>query len=116
MRIGNLAGRLTVFTEHGAIDVEQTSAGEFSADPQAIYSRWEEFRRWWAGHEPRTDAAVPFTQEDLGAPAPHPAQVLAIGLNYRDHVAEAGFAIPDSPTVFTKFVSSLTGPIGDIVL
>jgi 2,4-diketo-3-deoxy-L-fuconate hydrolase len=116
MRIGNLAGRLTVFTEHGAIDVEQTSAGEFSADPQAIYPRWEEFRRWWAGHAPRTDDAVPFAQEDLGAPAPHPTQVLAIGLNYRDHAAEAGFAIPDSPTVFTKFVSSFTGPIGDIVL
>jgi 2,4-diketo-3-deoxy-L-fuconate hydrolase len=116
MRIGNLAGRLTVFTEHGAIDVEQTSAGEFSADPQAIYPRWEEFRRWWAGHAPRTDDAVPFAQKDLGAPAPHPTQVLAIGLNYRDHAAEAGFAIPDSPTVFTKFVSSFTGPIGDIVL
>jgi 2-keto-4-pentenoate hydratase/2-oxohepta-3-ene-1,7-dioic acid hydratase in catechol pathway len=116
MRIGNLAGRLTVFTEHGAVDVEQTSAGEFSADPQAIYRQWEEFRRWWAGHEPCTDAAVPFTQKDLGAPAPHPTQVLAIGLNYRDHAAEAGFAIPDSPTVFTKFVSSFTGPIGDIVL
>jgi 2,4-diketo-3-deoxy-L-fuconate hydrolase len=116
MRIGNLAGRLTVFTEHGAVDVEQTSAGEFSADPQAIYPRWEEFRRWWAGHAPRTDDAVPFAQKDLGAPAPHPTQVLAIGLNYRDHAAEAGFAIPDSPTVFTKFVSSFTGPIGDIVL
>jgi 2-keto-4-pentenoate hydratase/2-oxohepta-3-ene-1,7-dioic acid hydratase in catechol pathway len=42
--------------------------------------------------------------------------VFAIGLNYRDHAAESGFALPDSPTVFTKFVSSFTGPDGDIVL
>jgi 2-keto-4-pentenoate hydratase/2-oxohepta-3-ene-1,7-dioic acid hydratase in catechol pathway len=105
-----------VFTAHGAIDVERASGGEFDADPQAVYPRWKEFRRWWAAHPPRPEAEAPFAREDLGAPAPRPAQVLAIGLNYRDHAKEAGLAIPDSPPVFTKFVSSFAGPIGDIVL
>jgi 5-carboxymethyl-2-hydroxymuconate isomerase len=39
-----------------------------------------------------------------------------VGLNYRDHAAEAGMAIPDTPLVFAKFPSSLTGPGAAIVL
>lgn len=39
-----------------------------------------------------------------------------VGLNYRDHAGEAGLALPDSPIVFTKFASSLTGPYGEIEL
>jgi len=31
-------------------------------------------------------------------------------LNYRAHESESGFAIPEDPPVFTKFVSSITGP------
>jgi len=114
MRIANLSGRLTLITDIGAVDVERASNGLFSADPQAVYERWEEFLGW-APSAPTT-GAVTFRTADLGAPAPRPSQVFAIGLNYRDHAAEAGFALPDSPTVFTKFVSSFTGPEGDIVL
>ena len=114
MRIANLAGRLSLITAAGAVDVAAASKGEFSADPQAVYARWEEFRAW-ADSAPAT-AARSFGHARLGPPAPAPAQVFAIGLNYRDHAAEAGFALPDSPPVFTKFVSSFTGPEGDIVL
>ena len=42
--------------------------------------------------------------------------MFAVGLNYRAHAEESGFALPDEPVVFTKYVSSLTGPTGDIVL
>jgi len=41
---------------------------------------------------------------------------IAIGLNYADHAAESDFAVPESPPVFTKFVTSLTGPFGEIVV
>ena len=40
MRIGNLSGRLTIFTDEGAVDVERASGGRFGADPQAVYERW----------------------------------------------------------------------------
>ena len=43
MRIGNLDGRLTLFRDGGAVDVEQASGGVFSEDPQAVYRRWDEF-------------------------------------------------------------------------
>jgi 2,4-didehydro-3-deoxy-L-rhamnonate hydrolase len=114
MRVANLAGRLVLIVDGGAVDVERASGGLFSAEPQAVYQRWEEFVGWAAtapvGEARQVDA------RDLGAPAPAPPQVFAIGLNYRDHAAEAGFALPDSPTVFTKFVSSFAGPDCDVRL
>jgi len=119
MRIANLDGRLVIVTgapgEETAHDVEKGSGGRFPADPQAIYEDWEAFTAW-AATAP-LGAGASFAPENLGAPAPAPRQVFGIGLNYREHAAEAGLAAPDSaPPVFTKFPSCITGPRGDIVL
>jgi 2-keto-4-pentenoate hydratase/2-oxohepta-3-ene-1,7-dioic acid hydratase in catechol pathway len=114
MRIANLSGRLVIVIDGRAVDVEQTSGGRFSADPQAIYSRWAEFRAW--ADQAEFTGADAFDPADLGSPAPAPRQLLAIGLNYRAHALEAGFAIPEDPPVFTKFVSSITGPITEVAL
>lgn len=46
----------------------------------------------------------------LVAPVPDPAKVLCIGLNYKDHVAETGRALPEFPDVFAKFASTMIGP------
>ncbi|WP_410589274.1 fumarylacetoacetate hydrolase family protein [Amycolatopsis sp. lyj-23] len=114
MRIANLAGRLVLITEAGAVDVERASNQRFSPDPQAVYARWDEFTAWTRDAEHAN--ATPFDDADLQAPAPNPAQIFGIGLNYRDHAAEAGLDLPDSLTVFTKFASSLTGPYGEVAL
>ncbi|WP_410597286.1 fumarylacetoacetate hydrolase family protein [Amycolatopsis sp. lyj-23] len=114
MRIANLAGRLVLLTEDGAVDVERASEQRFSADPHAVYARWEEFTAW-AADAPVTEAEA-FDETTLRAPSPKPAQVFGVGLNYRDHAAEAGLGLPDSPAVFTKFPSCLTGPSGEVAL
>jgi 2,4-diketo-3-deoxy-L-fuconate hydrolase len=113
MRIANVRGRLHLVTPAGAIDVERASSGRFAADPQAVFDRWNELRDWAAGMR---DGGAPIADADLGAPAPRPAQVFGIGMNYRDHAAEAGLPIPDRPATFTKFPSCLTGPAADVVL
>ena len=46
----------------------------------------------------------------LEAPVMRPGKVLAIGLNYRDHAAEAGMKLPERPVVFTKMPTCITGP------
>lgn len=38
-----------------------------------------------------------------------PSKILCFGLNYRDHAAESGMAVPEYPTVFARFPSSLIG-------
>ncbi|MET8403622.1 fumarylacetoacetate hydrolase family protein [Streptomyces sp900116325] len=115
MRIANLAGRLVVVTADLAVDVQRASDGLFPSDPQAVYDRWDEFRTW--ATQADLGGGVPFAAAELGAPAPAPRQLLAIGLNYHEHVAEAGFGVPEGmPPVFTKFATSITGPVTEVAL
>lgn len=39
---------------------------------------------------------------------------IAIGLNYADHAAESGMAVPDEPVVFNKWTSCIIGPNDDV--
>ncbi len=55
-----------------------------------------------------------FAGERIGAPIARPHQILCIGLNYRDHAAETGQAVPDEPILFNKAPNTLVGP-GDPV-
>ncbi|MFW8633693.1 fumarylacetoacetate hydrolase family protein [Cribrihabitans pelagius] len=45
-----------------------------------------------------------------------PGKFLGIGLNYSDHAAEAGMAVPEHPILFLKATSSIAGPDDDVVL
>jgi 2-keto-4-pentenoate hydratase/2-oxohepta-3-ene-1,7-dioic acid hydratase in catechol pathway len=55
-----------------------------------------------------------FAGERVGAPIARPHQILCIGLNYRDHAAETGQAVPDEPILFTKSPNTLVGPDDDV--
>jgi 2-keto-4-pentenoate hydratase/2-oxohepta-3-ene-1,7-dioic acid hydratase in catechol pathway len=115
VRIAAVSQRLCLIRAGGAIDVHAASNGRFDADPAAVYPRWREFTEWAASA--RLPDPQPFAPEAIGSPSPAPRQVYGIGLNYSDHVAESGFAKPDtSPPVFTKFPSCITGPYGEITL
>ena len=50
------------------------------------------------------------------APIPRPDKVICIGLNYADHAAETGAAIPTEPVVFNKFPEAIIGPASEIQL
>lgn len=52
----------------------------------------------------------------LHAPVPNPGKVLALGLNYADHVAEGGMEIPEQQVWFNKQHNCINGPYGDINL
>lgn len=41
---------------------------------------------------------------------------IAIGLNYADHAAESGLAVPTEPVVFNKWTSCISGPDDDVEL
>jgi 2-keto-4-pentenoate hydratase/2-oxohepta-3-ene-1,7-dioic acid hydratase in catechol pathway len=115
MRIAAVSQRLCLIRAGGAIDVHAASNGQFDADPAAVYPRWREFTEWAASAS--LPDPQPFAPEATGSPSPAPRQVFGIGLNYSDHVAESGFAKPDTrPPVFTKFPSCITGPYGEITL
>src|SRR3954471_23850616 len=55
-----------------------------------------------------------FGGERIGAPIARPHQILCIGLNYSDHAAETGQAVPEEPILFTKSPNTLVGPDDDV--
>ncbi|RSM43177.1 FAA hydrolase family protein [Amycolatopsis balhimycina DSM 5908] len=55
-----------------------------------------------------------FAGERIGPPIARPHQILCIGLNYRDHAAETGQAVPDEPILFSKSPNTLVGPDDDV--
>jgi 5-carboxymethyl-2-hydroxymuconate isomerase len=52
---------------------------------------------------------------ELAAPL-QPGKIIAIGLNYLDHIRESNLPRPEHPLVFAKFPSSVVGPGAPIVL
>jgi 2-keto-4-pentenoate hydratase/2-oxohepta-3-ene-1,7-dioic acid hydratase in catechol pathway len=116
MRFANRDGRALVLVEEkSGWDLEQASGGRFASDPMQMYARHEEISSWVRTLDPST--AEPILVENLAAPVPVPPSIVAIGLNYADHVAETGFDVPtELPPVFAKFPSAITGAFGTVVL
>jgi len=52
---------------------------------------------------------------ELLPPVPNPGKIICVGLNYVDHSLESGFTVPDYPTIFTRFASSLIGSGASII-
>jgi 2-keto-4-pentenoate hydratase/2-oxohepta-3-ene-1,7-dioic acid hydratase in catechol pathway len=59
---------------------------------------------------------VELAGQRIGAPVAKPYQVLCIGLNYADHAAESGLAVPDEPVVFNKGPRTVVGPNDDVLI
>jgi 2-keto-4-pentenoate hydratase/2-oxohepta-3-ene-1,7-dioic acid hydratase in catechol pathway len=81
-------------------------------------------RIWWTNGGPERLAAalskgrLPRADIDgqrIGATVARPGKVVCIGLNYRDHAAETGAAIPKEPIIFMKGPDTVIGP-NDTVL
>ncbi len=58
----------------------------------------------------------PLDGRRFGAPIARPHQILCIGLNYSDHAAETGQAVPTEPILFTKSPNTLIGPNDDVLI
>ncbi|MFM0624508.1 fumarylacetoacetate hydrolase family protein [Paraburkholderia xenovorans] len=52
----------------------------------------------------------------IGSPLGNVKEIIAVGLNYRQHAMESNLPIPSEPVVFFKSTSSLCGPGDDILL
>jgi 2-keto-4-pentenoate hydratase/2-oxohepta-3-ene-1,7-dioic acid hydratase in catechol pathway len=52
----------------------------------------------------------------IGLPWSGCGKFICVGLNYADHAAEAGMALPTEPILFTKHTSCMVGPNDPVVL
>jgi 2-keto-4-pentenoate hydratase/2-oxohepta-3-ene-1,7-dioic acid hydratase in catechol pathway len=65
---------------------------------------------------PPGPATFPLSSVRLCAPIPKPPKILCMGLNYRDHAAEAKMELPKVPIIFAKYTNTVIGPGDNIVL
>ena len=59
--------------------------------------------------------AIDLDQVTLLPPLSVPGKIICVGLNYVDHSIESGFVVPNYPTIFARFTSSLTGAGSPII-
>ncbi len=107
-RIGVVEGDEVVDLTEAAPDLPREMTALFEAPPGAL----DRARR--AAAETRT--RIPLDDVHLEAPIRRPPKILAVGLNYADHVAESGLKAPGHPSIFNKQSTSVTGPYDPVHL
>jgi 2-keto-4-pentenoate hydratase/2-oxohepta-3-ene-1,7-dioic acid hydratase in catechol pathway len=65
--------------------------------------------------DPANLPVVPGTPR-LGACVGGIGKFICIGLNYSDHAAESGMAVPPEPVIFAKYTSAVCGPNDPIII
>ena len=61
--------------------------------------------------------ALPQLQSNrIGPCVANVGKFICIGLNYADHAAETGAAIPEEPIIFMKATSAIIGPNDDVII
>jgi 2-keto-4-pentenoate hydratase/2-oxohepta-3-ene-1,7-dioic acid hydratase in catechol pathway len=63
----------------------------------------------------RSELRIPLHEVRLAPPITRPGKIIAMGLNYMDHVVESKGTVPDVPLLFAKFPSSIIGHLDSIV-
>lgn len=56
-----------------------------------------------------TEVGIPLSAVHLSPPIPQPEKILCVGLNFYLHAKEAGMAVPEHPSIFVRFASSVVG-------
>ncbi len=104
-------GEQHIVTPRGADLVSVTALlGDVPTDMAAFIATPDVVARAMAALAHVTAAAVlPAAKVAYLPVVPRPGKVLCLGLNYKDHAAEVGLAIPDYPVVFMRGPTSLTG-------
>ncbi|MFI5475451.1 fumarylacetoacetate hydrolase family protein [Streptomyces cacaoi] len=52
----------------------------------------------------------------IGAPVARPGKIVCVGLNYLDHAAETGAAVPERPVIFMKDPGTIVGPYDEVLI
>ncbi len=115
MKLANLAGRPVVVRDDLALDIADASKGAIEPRLEVLsdLSLHDELR---ALAERAEEADwKPFEQPDLGRVA-KPYKAIGVALNYRAHAEESNLPVPDEPSVFAKFASSVVGPYDSVVV
>lgn len=111
--------RLVTFATGGQVSLGRVEGGEIVPLPQSfggmidLIIRWPQVRATVAATAGR---AIPLDNVHLLPPLPRPGKILAIGMNYADHVRETGAPMPSRQIWFCKQPTAANGPFDPILL
>lgn len=108
----NTTPRIGVVTDRGLIDL--ASSGDFPEDMTALLSHGIDVPAIARAIDGAPALALDSVQ--LHAPVTHPGKILAIGLNYADHIEESGMEAPKHQVWFNKQHNCANGPYDGINL
>lgn len=94
------------------IELAQVSVGKYCG-MRDILENWDEFTSWYKSlpvEKWQSFKTVELSLGDLQSPVLSPRQIFAVGMNYKSHANEIGLALPTTPSIFTKFASSIGAP------
>ena len=106
------AARVAIVSGESLIDLSQAAPG-LPRDMTGLIAAWPAAERTVRQIE---NSAPHFKLADvhLQAPVPKPQKILAIGLNYADHIAESGLPKPERQVWFSKLPNAVNGPYDPI--
>jgi 2-keto-4-pentenoate hydratase/2-oxohepta-3-ene-1,7-dioic acid hydratase in catechol pathway len=116
--------RLVTFTHSGSTRVGLLEDGQVVDLAAAAPDLPREMCAFLAAGERALDAAraaarggkgrIPAADAKIEAPIRRPPKILAVGLNYADHVRETGREAPKVPMIFNKQSTAVIGPGGAV--
>jgi len=105
---GGGGARVAIVTGESLIDLSQAAPG-LPQDMIGLIAAWGDAERAVRQLE-KTAPHFKLADVHLQAPVPKPQKILAIGLNYADHVEETGLPKPERQTWFSKLPNAVNGP------
>jgi len=112
------APRVAVITEGdraGLVDLAAALPG-LPRDMIGLIEKWPTARAEVTRVAASSARRISLDSVHLLAPVPRPGKMLAIGLNYADHIAESGQKTPEHQVWFAKLSTSAHGPFDPIEL
>jgi len=126
-RGSSTAWRAGIAHEQAAVDAsayllsrEKVASGQADLSVRALLQQGQQaLKEVFAWAKPQFEARsglLSLDALDMGPPVPDPDKIICLGVNYREHAAEAQQELPAVPMFFAKFRNSLIGPTSPILL
>ena len=104
--------RAGVITGQRVVALDELVPGAPS-DMCDIIADWDRLKSAIAS-EATTREGTPLAEVTLEAPVARPGKILAIGLNYADHIKESGLETPKEQVWFSKHINGINGPFAPV--
>jgi len=111
------SAQLGAIVDNRVVNLAEVSGGALPNDMRAFLEMGEDglrIARRVATKKAAKESGVALGDVKLMAPVTNPNKVIAIGLNYLDHIRETNSKTPEIPIMFTKYTSSIIGD-GDTI-